>query len=365
MIEFIGVSKQYLYGARVLGATDIKVNDGEIFALLGDAQSGKTTFIKVAAGVTECEGEVRIDGRSICSKTDDVIVVFDDLAVFENRTFYYNLAYPLKIRGYGKTEIAQKVQFCADKLGITSCLYEKVKKMPLIDRKRLAAARIYLRDARVILVDDITCGLDKSQSKELWSEMVPIFIEKARQGASIIFSTTDMQEALSVADRMAILHYGGIKQVGTFEEISRDPANIWSAQAADPDFHFERARLLRKNDRLIASIGTNKNDNESEGYDIDLSHLDGHIVQSYEGKEIYVGWKSCDYLIDGGRRERVNYAVKERSGFVLFCESGLKIRCKEKKETVCTLPDAEKVLLFDITNENSIMKKQCGKSGEI
>lgn len=357
MIEFIGVSKQYPYGARVLGATDIKIDDGEIFALLGDEQSGKTTFIKVAGVVTDCEGEVRIDGKRVCAKTDDVIVVFDDLALFENRTFYYNLAYPLRIRGYDKAAIDEKVQFCAQKLGITACLYEKVKKMPLIDKKRLAIARLYLRGARVILVDDITRGLDKAQARELWSEVAPIFLEKAKDGASVIFSTTDKDEALSVCDRTAILHYGQIKQVGTVEEIRKSPANIWAAQAMDGDYHFERARLCRKGGKLVATIAIDTPVALSEReYDVDVSRLDGMIAQGYEDKDVYVGWNCCDYLDDGERTENVKYSLKDEKGYILVCESGLKIHCGERKDIACTLPVADKVRLFDFASENSILK---------
>lgn len=94
MIELKGVTKQYLYGARVLGSVELKVDDGGIVALLGDKGSGKTTLLKVAAGVTDCEGEVLISGAPLAKRPDDVLMVFDDLAVFKNRTFYYNLAYP-------------------------------------------------------------------------------------------------------------------------------------------------------------------------------------------------------------------------------------------------------------------------------
>ena len=145
MIKLDGVSKQYLYGARVLFGVDLEVKDGEIVSVLGDEQSGKTTLLKVVAGVTDCEGQVLIDGSPIAKKPDDVIMVFDDLAIFDSRSCYYNLAYPLKIRGLDKAAIDVKVKECAKRVGITAILYERAGKASLIDRKRLALARLFAK----------------------------------------------------------------------------------------------------------------------------------------------------------------------------------------------------------------------------
>lgn len=186
MIKLDGVSKQYLYGARVLFGVDLEVKDGEIVSVLGDEQSGKTTLLKVVAGVTDCEGQVLIDGSPIAKKPDDVIMVFDDLAIFDNRSCYYNLAYPLKIRGLDKAAIDVKVKECAKRAGITAILYERAGKASLIDRKRLALARLFLRDCKAVLVDDITRGLDKEEAATLWSEVAPVLVEKAREGKSVI-----------------------------------------------------------------------------------------------------------------------------------------------------------------------------------
>lgn len=166
MIKLDGVSKQYIYGARVFAPVDMTINDGEIVALLGDELSGKTTFLKVVAGVTDSEGKVLFDGEPLAKKPDDVIMIFDDLALFANRSCYYNLAYPLKIRGANKDEIDKRVKAAAEKVGITASLYFKARKLDSIDKKRLAIARLFLRDFKVALVDDITRGLKKEECKD-------------------------------------------------------------------------------------------------------------------------------------------------------------------------------------------------------
>lgn len=355
MIELKGVTKQYLYGARVLGCTELSVEDGEIVALLGDSGSGKTTLLKVIAGVTECEGEVLINGKKLADHPDDVLMVFDDLAVFANRSFYYNLSYPLKMRGVDRTEIDRRVKYGAERLGITACLYEKVRKMPLIDVKRLGIARLFVRDAKVILIDGITEGLPREDAEELWDEITPILLEKAREGVSVIYSTKSAREAMSISDRIAVMHLGEIKQIGSATQIKNSPSNIWSAQALDAHYSFERARLERKDGSLVITLGVETPVKEGEEYAIDGSVFEGRVASGYEGREIFVGWNCDCFAEDGDRRENVAYAVFEDGAYVLHTESGLAIKSNTKKDNVCTLPVASKVVLYDFASENSIL----------
>lgn len=349
MIELVGVTKQYLYGARVLGTVDMTIKDGEIIALLGEEQSGKTTFIKVVGGVTDCEGEIYVDGKKSACKTDDVVIVFDDLALFENRTVYQNMAYPLKIRGLDDIEIDKKVKECAERVGIVACLYDRVKKLPLIDKKRVALSRIFLRNPKLILVDELTRSLSVEDARTLWSEAVPMLIERAKEGISIVFSTKDREEVLSIADRIAVFHYGSIKQVGTYDEIMSAPSNIWAIQALDKDYHFEGATLERVDGRLIGTL----NDGE---YVVDLSHLDGKIVDGYEDKKIYLGWKSSDFDLYGERKQKVEYSLRTNDGYILVTKDSLRIHSPNKLTEVGTLPIASGVLPFDAMGENSIIK---------
>lgn len=354
MIELKGVTKQYLYGARVLGAAELRVEDGEIIALLGGEQSGKTTMLKVIAGVTDCEGEVLIDGSPIAKKPDDVIMVFDDLAVFKNRSFYYNLAYPLKIRGVDKEEIHRTVYAAAERMGITAWLKSRVCKAPLIEVKRLGLARLFLRDFKALLIDGITNGLSKEEATELWGEAMPIILEKARQGVSVIFATVNRDEALSIADRIAVLHYGELKQVGTAEEIYFSPSNIWAAQAIDEYYHFERARLEEKGGKLYAVLGVKTPAWDAQECAVRIECARSDIADGYIGKDVYVGWHADCFAKEGERRERAEYAVRVDGGYLLRTSSGIWVRSESKTDSVCTLPRADKVMIYDFAGENSL-----------
>lgn len=362
MLKFEGVTKQYLYGARVLGATDLTVADGEIIAVLGSELSGKTTFLKVAAGVTDSEGKVELDGKTVEGRNDDIIMIFDDLALFENRTSYYNLAYPLKIRGMDKSQIDEIVKSAAEKMGITACLDLRVRKLPLIDRKRLAFARIYLRPVKLILVDALTKGLNKADADILWSECAPLLLENAKQGASVIFSTRERDEALSIADRIIVMSYNEIKQVGEADKIKACPENIWAAEAVHKHYNFEKARLESTDSglELVFWQDSNGYDNPREQekeYRLCADCFLDRVPDSYIGKEIFVGWTADCFAADGERTEPVKYALRVDDDYILYTQSGKKVRASQKADSVCTLPRVECAKLFDSTNENSILLK--------
>lgn len=349
MIKLEGVSKQYPYGARVLGSLDMTINDGQIVALLGDESSGKTTFLKVVASVTDCEGKVLFDGQPLAKKPDDVIMVFDDLAMFENRSCFYNLAYPLIIRGYDKNEIKRIAGDCAERAGVVAILRDKVKKTSLIDKKRLAFARLFSRPSKVVLVDDITRGLDREEAKTLWSEVAPVLQNMAKEGRIVVFATRDKDEAMSIADTIVVMHYKEVKQIGTIDRILENPSNIWAAQAFDEDYRFEKARLDEKSGKLVATT--------LDGYDIDLGHLDGKIAEGYIGKDVFVGWASDCYDVEGDRKESVQSFMRTQNGYELRVRSGV-VHCVKKLDGVGTLPLKNAARVFDFASENSIIKDE-------
>lgn len=346
MIVLEGVTKQYLYGARVLGTLDLCIGDGEIVAVLGGEGSGKTTLLKVIAGVTDCEGNVLVDGAPISQRPDNVQFVFDDLAIFKNRTFFYNLAYPLKIRGTDKEKIREQVDRVAREFDIEACLAERVKNLPLIDIKRLAIARLLLRDARNVLIDDVTSGLSASEARELWEQLVPILQKKAKQGATVVYSTTNVEEAFSIADRIAVMSGGELKQFDTPQNIYERPSSVWAAQALDRYFHFESATLTVDGDRLTL-VG--------DGFCVDVTRLKGKIPESYIGGSVLAGWHGTDFDPDGERIEDVEYVVREGDLFVHHTTSGAYVVLSDKRDKVCVRPKAESVMLFDANNENSIL----------
>lgn len=187
MLTLKGVTKQYLYGARLFGALDLTVADGEIVVVYGGEGSGKTSFLKTVAGVEDSEGEILVCGESTKVKTDNVVMVFDDGCVFGFRSVFDNLAFPLKIRRVDKVEIASRVIRAAEKTGIGGCLRLRARSLSAEEQRRMSLARIFVRDAPLVLIDEPTKGLSKEEASAVWADLAPLLKERAAAGASVIF----------------------------------------------------------------------------------------------------------------------------------------------------------------------------------
>lgn len=345
MLEFKGVTKQYLYGTKVLGSLDMTINDNEVVAILGDEGSGKTTFIKVASAVESYDGNILLDGKEVDTRTDDTMVVFDDLALFEGKSVLYNLTYPLAIRKYDPVEINRRVDEAAEKLDIRALLNLKVKKLSLFEKKKVALARLYLRDVKVVYIDDITSGLSKEDEKKLWDIATSILKYLTNKGTTIIFSTSSKEEAISISDSIVVMHYGEIKQIGTLDEIINNPSSIWAAEAIDENYHFEKGKLL-EDDGLKLVLGD---------VVLDLAPIKDKIVKEFVGKDVYAGWREEDYDDNKLREDDVIKSIRKEDYYLLYTKDCV-VKSKENKRIVSTLPKVEKVTLFDFLSEMSIMK---------
>ena len=222
MLKLEGVVKQYSYGKRLFGAVDMTVNDGEILSILGLQGAGKTTLLKTIAGIEEYEGKITLDGKEIKGRTDDVIMVFDDGALFPQKTVFDNLAYPLKIRGFHKVEIAEKVMKVADDFGLFATLKTRVKNLTLAEKRKVSLARLLMRESRLILIDDFLKDMPLSDADDLFDEVSKICFDLAQNnGTTVIFATETPRYAFGFGDRTMVLVDGTIMQIGTYQERCR------------------------------------------------------------------------------------------------------------------------------------------------
>ncbi len=352
MLTLKGVTKQYFYGERLFGALDLDVKNGEIVAILGAVGSGKTSLLKTIAGIEEHEGEILLDGNPIKKKTDDIIMLFDDGAVFKNKTVFDNLAYPLAIRKTDKTEIAKRVISAAENFGIGACLTMRAGKLSDEEKRRMSAARLLLRESKLVLVDDLTAGLPKEQSAPLFEDVAKVLYDKAKSGASVIYATDDREQAFYLADKIVVLVGGQIKQIGTRADMWKSPKSLWAAQAADKDYNYKKATLTFENDILNLVF-----DNERTKFSLDITEIKDDICSSFFGHEVYVGFHKKD-VTEGGIKEKVRYVFLSHGAYILQAESGIKIACDKKLEEVSYAPKISALTLFDAVTENSIMRNK-------
>ncbi|MEM4096959.1 MAG: ABC transporter ATP-binding protein [Metallosphaera sp.] len=229
-IELINLKKAY-GSKRVLDGISEKIENGEFFIILGPSGEGKTTLLKILAGIEKPdEGKIFVDGVDITNKPPEkrnVAMVFQNYALYPNMTVRDNIAFPLKMRGMSKKEIEERVNRVAELLGISDILDKKVTKISGGQQQRVALARAIVRNPSYYLLDEPLSNLDARMRTIARGELKRI--QKELKG-TFIYVTHDQKEALSLADRVAVLHAGKFEQVGKPKELYEYPKTKWVAE---------------------------------------------------------------------------------------------------------------------------------------
>ncbi|MFL9609232.1 ABC transporter ATP-binding protein [Methylobacillus sp. Pita2] len=223
------LGKQFAH-TRILQEIDLDIASGEFIVLVGPSGCGKSTLLRILAGLEEVdEGQVILDGRSINRlppRERNMALVFQDYALYPHKTVYDNLAFGLIIRGTSKQEIQQKVHAAADLLQLTPLLQRKPAALSGGQRQRVAIGRALVRDAQLFLFDEPLSNLDAKLRTEMRMEIKRLH---QRIGKTMIYVTHDQVEAMTLADRIAVINHGRIEQLGTPAEIYQSPATTFVA----------------------------------------------------------------------------------------------------------------------------------------
>jgi multiple sugar transport system ATP-binding protein len=229
-ISFRNVTKRYGKTVAVANAS-FDIQSGEFFCFFGPPLSGKSTILKLILGLeTPDEGEVLIGGQPVnhvSPAARNVAMVFQNLALFPHMTAGDNVRFPLVERKVPDATISARVDAVAAKLHIGHLLHKPPSQLSGGERQRVAIARALVRDPVAYLMDDPISALDARLREETRVELKRI---QRELGQTLIYVTHDQEEAMSVADRMAIMEHGEIRQVGTPVEIYDAPASRYVAQ---------------------------------------------------------------------------------------------------------------------------------------
>jgi multiple sugar transport system ATP-binding protein len=208
-------------------------SDGEFFVLLGPTGAGKTTTLRIIAGLEKQDGgNILLDGQNIDSHTPaerDVAFVFQQYSLYPTMTVYDNLAFPLRspMRKTPEPEIRKKVEDAAEKLRITQLLKRKTAQLSGGEMQRVAIGRAIVREPRLFLMDEPLSNLDAKLREALRVELKHL---QKTQGSTTLFVTHDQIEALTMADRIAVLNDGRVVQQGTPDDIYDKPGTTFVAQ---------------------------------------------------------------------------------------------------------------------------------------
>ena len=215
---------------RVTDDVSFEVKDKEFVVLVGASGCGKSTILRMIAGLEEItEGEISIDGKvvnNISPKDRDIAFVFQSYALYPHMTVRENIAFGLKMRNVKKEIIAQKVQEASEILDLTEYLDRYPRELSGGQRQRVALGRAIVRNPKVFLMDEPLSNLDAKLRVQMRTEIKKL--HKKLQ-ATFIYVTHDQTEALTMGDRICVLDKGKIQQYDTPENVYNKPSNIFVA----------------------------------------------------------------------------------------------------------------------------------------
>jgi len=225
-----GVRKSYDGKTTVIHGIDLEIRHGEFVVFVGPSGCGKSTLLRMVAGLeTISGGEVRIGDRVVNElppRSRDIAMVFQDYALYPHKTLFENMAFGLRLRKTPEAEIQRRVMDVARLLRIEHMLDRRPAALSGGQRQRVAIGRAIVREPQVFLFDEPLSNLDAQLRNEMRSEIKRLH---QRLGATIIYVTHDQVEAMTLADRIAVLSAGHLMQYDTPDAIYNRPAAVFVA----------------------------------------------------------------------------------------------------------------------------------------
>jgi len=248
-IDLVGLSKHFGAVAAVKDLT-LAVADKEFIALLGPSGCGKTTTMNMIAGIeTPTAGQILFDGVDVSRLPPpkrNIGFVFQNYAIFTHMSVRQNLAFALEVRGLPHGEVARRVREMAELMRLTEHLDRKAASLSVNEMQKLAIGRSAIGRPAIFLLDEPLSNVDAAFRVFMRSELKHIQRELQQ---TMVYVTHDQTEAMSLADRIAVMHQGLLQQVGTPEEVYNRPANTFVARfMGSPPMNLLPARLGREGD---------------------------------------------------------------------------------------------------------------------
>lgn len=360
------VSKLYPSGALALYKANLRLKDSEFIAVVGGEKCGKSTLLRVIAGVEEAtEGAVYIGDKDV-TKTDtrdrDVAMIFQGSTLYPSINVFENMAYGLKLRKASSALVDQRVKAAADILGLSDLLARKPKMLTTEQKQLVAFGRAIVREPKLYLLDDPLAGISAEIRPKLRSVLINL---QMRLKGTFIYATKNVNEALTMATRIIVLREGFIQQIDTPANLYDYPANAYVAfTIGSPTVNFiNGAKIVKGKDGYRA---------EADGVSLPLPE---NIVERFAaideyaegGKPVILGIRPEDLTVSEQGEIKVSVTdVEEICGteyaectcgklYLTACAQGVR-----KGSESCVSADMSHALVFDAETRLTLLNRDEG-----
>jgi multiple sugar transport system ATP-binding protein len=256
-IDFRELTKTFPGGTKAVDSLDLEIADGEFMVLVGPSGSGKTTVLRIAAGLEEATaGEVWIGDEIVNDfppMDRNIAMVFQSYALYPHMTVYENMAFGLKLHGLRKREIEPRVTSAATMLGIDDLLKRKPGQLSGGQRQRVAMGRAIVREPAAFLMDEPLSNLDAKLRVEMRAYLATLH---QRLQTTTLYVTHDQTEAMTMGDRVAVMHRGRLQQVDVPQSLYDHPVNLFVAGfIGSPAMNLVQSSLTEQNGGIEAAFG--------------------------------------------------------------------------------------------------------------
>ncbi len=365
-LQLNSVSKIYPSGALALYKANLQLSDSEFVAVIGGEKSGKSTLLRVVAGLEDAtDGQIVVGGKDVTkvdSRDRDIAMIFQGNTLYPTLTVFENMAYGLRLRKASQAVIEQRVNAAAEVLGLTDILYRKPKTLTAEQKQTVAFGRAIVREPALYLLDDPISGLSPETRIKLRSVLINL---QMRMKGTFVYATKNVNEALTMATRIIVLREGFIQQVDTPANLYDYPANAFVAfTIGSPTVNFVNNAVIKK---------------EGEGYFAEAEGLRFPLAENIEsrftkveeyaesGKKVILGIRPEDMTVgqDGFMTAKVSAAQEicgthyadcdgKKLSFVVKAE-GVK---KDDEVTLCA--DLSHMFIFDAETRLTLLERDGG-----
>ena len=316
------------YGTvEVLHGIDLQMADNEFTVLVGPSGCGKSTTLRMIAGLESVtDGEIYIDGQPVKhleAKDRQLAMVFQDYALYPHMNVAQNMSFALRLQKAPKAEIDAKVREVAEIVGLSDFLDRKPGELSGGQRQRVAMGRALAKDSPIFLFDEPLSNLDAKLRGQMRAELA---LMSQRVQKNMIYVTHDQIEAMTLADRIVVMHGGYIQQQGTPEELFKRPANKFVAGFLGmPPMNFLEAELKEKSGKVAAT---------GDGFSIAITGDLATRAKKAKASSVYLGVRPSDLIFDAKAKAEASFDLNVIVSEYIGAQSVLMCSCGDQNVTV-------------------------------